>query len=188
MWILILGLVVFFSIHSVRMAAGGFRERQMAISPSRWKAIYVLFAAIGLALIIWGWILYRADAAQFYEPPSWGRHVAMVAVWIAFVLAAAAQLPAGRLKAYLKHPFLAAVILWSAAHLLANGDLASVSVFGAFLAFAVVNRLAVIPRGDPAPAVLQPRSDLIAVLAGTAIYAVFLLWLHSWLFGVSPLA
>lgn len=186
MWILILGLVVFFAIHSVRMAAGGFRERQLAISPRRWKAIYALFSAVGLGLIVWGWMQYRADASELYDPPPWGRHVALALVWIAFVFIVAAYLPTGRIKAFLKHPFLAGIALWAGAHLLANGDLASVSVFGAFLVYAVVNRLAAIPRGDPEPS-LQPRSDLIAVLAGTALYLVFVLWLHGWLFGVSPI-
>ena len=183
MWILILGLVLFFSIHSARMAAGGFREQQMAVSPGRWRAIYALFSAIGVALIIWGWAMYRPDAPELYEPPSWGRHAAMALVWIAFVLVVAAQLPAGRIKAFLKHPFLAGVIAWAVAHLLANGDLASVSMFGAFLAYGVVNRVAVIPRGDPAPVAMQARSDLIALLVGTALYAAFVLWLHGWLFG-----
>lgn len=185
MWILILGLIVFFSIHSVRMAAGGFRERQMAVSPGRWKAIYALFSAIGLGLIIWGWISYRAHASELYQPPSWGRYAAMALVWVAFVLAAAAYMPApGRIKVLLKHPFLTAVIVWSAAHLLANGDLASVSLFGSFLIYGVVNRIAVIPRGDPAPVLVQPRNDLIALLAGTLLYAIFVFWLHGWLFGV----
>ncbi|MHB1109374.1 MAG: NnrU family protein [Devosia sp.] len=183
MWVLILGLIVFFSVHSVRMVAGGFRERQLEASPGRWKGIYSLISLVGFGLIVWGWILFRAEAPEIYEPPAWGRHVAMALVWIAFILLAA-NMRAGRINAYLKHPFLTGVILWSAAHLLANGDLASVLLFGTFLVYAVVNRIAVIPRGDPAPAVVRPGSDLIAVLAGTALYVVFVLWLHGWLFGV----
>ena len=185
MWILILGLIVFFAIHSVRMAAGGFRERQLEVSPGRWKAIYALFSLIGLALIVWGWTLYRPGAPVLYEPPFWGRYVAMAAVWVAFVFVVAAYQPAGYIKSYLKHPFLVGVFMWAAAHLLANGDLASVPLFGAFLIFAVVNRLAVIAREAPTPAPVRPRGDLIALLAGTALYAVFVLWLHGWLFGVS---
>jgi uncharacterized membrane protein len=187
MWILILGLVVFFAIHSVRMAAGGFRDRQIAISPRRWTIIYTLVSVVGLGLIIWGWVLYRPGVGDLYAPPDWGRHVAMVLVWAAFVLVPAAYLPPGRIKAAVKHPFLAGVALWAFAHLLSNGDLASVSVFGAFLAFTVVNRLAVSARSDPDPVPVKPRSDVIAVLAGTAVYLVFVFWLHRWLFGVSPI-
>lgn len=187
MWILILGLIVFFAIHSVRMAAGGFRDRQMAISPGRWKVIYVLVSAVGLGLIIWGWVLYRPGVGDLYEPPSWGRYVAMILVWAAFILVPAAYLPPGRIKAFVKHPLLAGIALWALAHLLSNGDLASVSVFGAFLIFAVVNRLAVSARSDPEPVVVKLRSDVIAVVAGTALYLVFVFWLHAWLFGVSPI-
>ncbi len=186
MWVLIVGLLVFFSIHSVRMAAGGFRERQLELSPGRWKGIYALFSAVGLGLIIWGWTLYRPGASVLYEPPFWGRYVAMAAVWVAFIVVVAAYQPAGYIKSYLKHPFLTGVFLWAAAHLLANGDLASVSVFGAFLIYTVVNRVAVIAREAPSPAPARPRSDLVAVLAGTALYVVFVL-LHGWLFGVSLL-
>lgn len=187
MWVLILGLIVFFSVHSVRMVAGGVRERQLAVSAGRWKGVYSLVSFVGLGLIVWGWILFRAEAPEIYEPPAWGRHAAMALVWIAFVLLAAANMPAGRIKAYVKHPMVTGIALWAAAHLLANGDLASLLLFGTFLVYAVVNRIALIPRGDPAPAVVRPSSDLIAVLAGTALYVVFVLWLHGWLFGISPL-
>jgi uncharacterized membrane protein len=188
MWILLLGLLIFFGIHSVRMAAGGFRDRQVASNPRRWKGVYSLISLLGLVLIIWGWVAFRGGAPQLYEPPDWGRHVAMVLVFIAFVLLAAAEMPAGRIKYWVKHPMLVGIGLWAAAHLLANGDLASLLLFGAFLAYAFVNRLAVIPRGDPAPAVVKPRSDLFALLGGTVLYLLFVFWLHGWLFGVSPLA
>jgi uncharacterized membrane protein len=184
MWILILGLIVFFAIHSVRMAAGGFRERQMEVSPGRWTAIYVLFSVVGLGLIVWGWSSYRPGAPILYDPPTWGRYAAMALVWLAFIFAVAAYQPAGYIKAFLQHPFLTGVFLWALAHLLANGDMASVSVFGAFIIYTVVNRIAVIPREASAKVAAQPRSDLIAVLAGTALYAVFVLGLHGWLFGV----
>lgn len=187
MWILILGLAVFFGVHSVRMVAGGFREAQLAANEKRWKGIYSLLSLVGLALIIWGWVAFRGEAPQVYEPPAWGRHLAMALVWIAFILLAASNMPPGRIKFWVKHPMLLGVALWAAGHLLANGDLASLLLFGAFLGYAIVNRLAVISRGDPAPAMLQPRSDLVAVVAGTVLYVIFVLWLHQWLFGVSPL-
>jgi uncharacterized membrane protein len=188
MWVLILGLVVFFGVHSLRMIAGSFREAQLAANERRWKGIYSLLSLIGFALIIWGWIAFRGDAPQVYDPPSWGRHLAMALVWMAFVLLAAYSLPAGRIKHWVKHPMVLGVALWAAGHLLANGDLASLMLFGAFFVYAIVNRLAVISRGDPAPAALRPRSDLVAVLAGSVLYVIFVLWLHQWLFGVAPLA
>lgn len=187
MIILILGLVVFFGIHSVRMVAGGVRDRQIAANPGRWKGIYSLISLVGLGLIVWGWITFRPDAPEVYTSPEWGRHAAMLLVLIAFVLFVAAELPVGYIKKAVKHPMITGIALWSAGHLLANGDLASVLIFGAFLIYAIVNRLAVIPRGDPAPVVKQPRSDLIAIGVGVVAYAVFVLWLHGLLFGVSPI-
>jgi uncharacterized membrane protein len=188
MTILILGLVLFFGIHSVRVLAPGFRDAQLAASENRWKGIYSVVSIVGVALIVWGWHVFRPDAPEIYEPPSWGRHVTPLLVLIAFVFIAAANAPAGYIRHYVKHPFLTGIILWSGGHLLANGDLASLILFGAFLVWSVVDLIAVIPRGDPAPKVVRPMSDVIAVVAGAAVFAVFGLWLHGWLFGVDPFA
>ena len=188
MTILVLGLVVFFAIHLVRIAAPGFRAAQIAANEKRWKGIYSVVSLVGVALIIWGWHLYRPEAPEVYSPPEWGRHVTPLLVLIAFILAAAANAPAGYIRYYLKHPFLTGVILWSAGHLLANGDAASLLVFGAFLVYSIVDLVAVIPRGDPARAVVRPRSDIIAVVAGVVVFAVFGFWLHEWLFGFDPFA
>ncbi|TIN37282.1 MAG: NnrU family protein [Mesorhizobium sp.] len=188
MLVLVFGLVIFFGIHSVRIAAGSFRDEQIATNERRWKGLYSLVSIIGFVLIVWGWSLYRPNAPEIYEPPSWGRHVASVLVLAAFVFLAAAYLPTGSIKHRLKHPMLVGIILWAIGHLLANGDLASLLVLGAFLVYAIVELIAVIPRGDPAPAVVRPRSDLIAVGIGLVAFALFGLWLHGWLFGVSPFA
>jgi uncharacterized membrane protein len=188
MAILILGLVVFFGIHFIRIVAPGFREAQIAASENRWKGIYSVVSFVGIALIIWGWHLYRVDAPEIYEPPSWGRHVTPLLVLIAFILIAAANAPAGYIRHWLKHPFLTGMILWSGGHLLANGDAASLILFGSFLVYSIIALIAVIPRGDPAPKVVRPRSDIIAVVAGIAVFAVFGFWLHAWLFGVDPFA
>ncbi len=187
LWILILGMAAFFSIHSVRMVAGGYRDAQVAANERRWKGAYALVSLAGFVLIILGWILYRGDAPELYEPPAWGRHLAMGLVLIAFILLPAANMPAGRIRYYVKHPMLVGVILWAAGHLLVNGDLASLLLFGSFLAYSAINLVAVIPRGDPAPQMVRPRSDVAAVTAGTLLYVVFVLWLHGWLFGVSPI-
>jgi uncharacterized membrane protein len=188
MAILVLGLAVFFAIHLVRIAAPGFRDAQIAASENRWKGIYTVISLVGLGLIIWGWHVYRPEAPEMYAPPEWGRHVTPLLVLVAFILIAAANAPAGYIRHYLKHPFLTGIILWSLGHLLANGDLASLLLFGSFLVYSVVDLVAVIPRGDPAPAVVRPRSDVIAIVAGAVIFAIFGLWLHEWLFGFDPFA
>ena len=187
MTILILGLVVFLGIHSVRMLAGPFRDAQVAANPRRWKGLYTLVSFVGLGLIIWGWILARPMAPQLYDPPTWGRHATLALVWIAFVLMPTANAPTGRIKATVRHPMLLGVIFWSAGHLLANGDQASAALFGAFLIWAVLDLISALRRGEPAPVVVKPRADVIAVVAGTALWAVFVFFLHRVLFGVSPL-
>ncbi len=188
MLILIAGLIVFFAVHLVRVVAPGFREAQLQANERRWKGLYALASLIGLGLIIWGWIVFRPEAPELYEVPTWGRHVAMLLVWLGFVLVSAAYTPAGRIKNVVKHPMITGVFLWAVGHLFANGDLASVLLFGSFALYTFVDRLAVIPRGDPAPVVVRPRSDLIALVVGSALYAVFVLWLHGLLFGISPIA
>ncbi len=185
---LVLGLAIFLGTHSVRIVAPGFRDAQVTTNERRWKGVYSLLSIVGLALIVWGWMLYRPEAPEIYVPPSWGPHVAWVLVLAAFVFVAAAYLPPGSIKHRLKHPMLVGIVLWAVGHLLANGDLASLLLFGAFFAYAIIDLIASVPRGDPSPAVVQPRSDLIAIGIGVAAFAVFGYWLHGWLFGVSPFA
>lgn len=187
MTILILGLALFLGIHAVRIVAGPFRDAQVAASPGRWKGLYSLVSAVGLGLIVWGWIQYRPAAPQLYDPPPWGRHAAMGLVWIAFVLLAGSNGPVGRIKATLRHPMLLGTILWSAGHLLANGDAASALLFGSFLAWAILDLASALRRKEPAPVVAKPVADVIAVVAGTGLYLVFVFVLHRLLFGVSPL-
>lgn len=187
MTILILGLVLFLGIHTVRIVAAPFRDAQVAAHPGRWKGLYSVVSAIGLGLIIWGWILFRPMAPQLYDPPSWGRHAALGLVWIAFILMPTANAPTGRIKATVRHPMLLGVIFWSAGHLLANGDQASAMLFGAFLVWAILDLASALRRGEPAPVVVKPRADVIAVFAGTMLWAVFVLVLHQVLFGASPL-
>lgn len=187
MTILILGLVVFLGVHSARILAGPFRDAQIAANTRRWKGLYSLISGAGFVLIILGWIKFRPMAPQLYDPPAWGRHAAMGLVWIAFILLAGSNGPVGRIKATVRHPMLLGVILWSSGHLLANGDQASVVLFGAFLAWAIIDLASALGRKEPAPVVTRPIADLIAVAAGTALYALFVFFLHRVLFGVSPL-
>jgi uncharacterized membrane protein len=187
MTILILGLVIFLGVHSVRILAGPLRDAQVAADPKRWKGLYTLVSFVGLGLIIWGWILFRPAAPQLYDPPTWGRHVTWLLVWIAFVLMPTANAPTGRIKATVRHPMLLGVIFWSSGHLLANGDQASAMLFGSFLVWAILDLISALRRGEPAPVVVRPRADIIALVAGTALWCVFVFFLHRLLFGVSPL-
>lgn len=187
MLILILGLVVFFAVHAVRMVAPGWRQQQLAANERRWKGLYSLVSLVGFVLIVWGWTAYRPEAAEIYTPPDWGRYVAELLVLLAFISLPAAYAPAIHIRRWTGgHPMLAAVILWSAGHLFANGDLASILLFGSFLVYSVVDRIAVVSRGPVPVAGAGWRGDLIAAGIGIVAYLVFGLWLHGWLFGVSP--
>ncbi len=189
MFFLILGIAIFLGVHTFatfREARAGMIERY---GLRRYKGAYALIAAIGLALIIFGFIRYRAEGLiPVWTPPSWTRHLAMPLVWFAFVALASRRAPPGRIRGWLRHPTLVAIKSWALAHLLVNGDLGGMILFGSFLAWAVYDRLAVKKRGDLGAARLDAftRGDAIAVGAGTAIYAL-ILFLHPWLFGVSAL-
>lgn len=187
MTILILGLVLFFGIHCVRIVAEPFRDAQVAASPGRWKGLYSLVSAVGLGLIIWGWMQYRPFAPQLYDPPSWGRHAALGLVWVAFILLAGSNGPVGRIKAAVRHPMLIGIIFWSLGHLMTNGDQASALLFGSFLTYAIVDLVSALGRREPPPVATRPMADVIMVVAGTALYALFVLFLHRVFFGVSPL-
>lgn len=187
MWILIAGLVIFFAVHCVRIFAPGFRSRQLTGNERRWKGLYSLASLVGFVLIVWGWIIFRPEAPQVYDPPDWGRHLTMLLVLLAFVAIPTAYQPPGRIRTWLRHPFLVAVILWSLGHLFANGDLASVLLFGSFLLYGIADRIAVVGRPDPAPAYQGARGDIVGIVVGLVLYAIFIFWLHVFLFGVSPL-
>jgi len=186
--ILIAGLVLFFVPHSISIVNSPWRDRAAArIGERPWQGIYSLVAIAGFVLIVWGYGLARQDPVILYVPPVWLRHVALLLMIFVFPLFLAAYLP-GRIKAVTKHPMLAATKIWAFAHLLANGTLADVVLFGSFLAWAVADRISMKHREQrPVPGAPPSKyNDLIAVVGGLALYVAFVLWLHAWLFGVSP--
>lgn len=192
MLILVIGLVVFLGAHSVRIFADDWRTRQIArLGEMRWKGAYSLVSLAGLVLLIWGYGLARADPAQLWNPPAWTRHLASLLTLASFVLLAAAYVPRTRIKAAVGHPMVLAVKLWAFAHLLANGRPADVLLFGAFLAWAVLDFRAARAR-DRAAWRSRPSgnlaSDAVAVVAGAGAWAVFALYLHQALIGVRPFA
>jgi uncharacterized membrane protein len=186
---LILGLVVFLGIHSVAIVAPGWRDAQaMRLGERPWKGLYSLVSIAGFVALVVGYGIARQSPVVLYTPPTWTRHLALLLMLPVFPLLLAAYLP-GRIKAALKHPMLVSVKLWAAAHLLANGTLADVLLFGGFLAWAVADRIAVKrrpPRSTPA-APASALNDTIAVAGGLALYALFVMGGHRWLVGVSPL-
>ncbi len=187
MAIFLAGLVLFFATHLFTAFARGGREALVGAMGERgYKGVYSLVALAGFALIVLGWP--EASAAIVYTPPAWTRHVTYLLNLIAFILLAAAYLPAGRIAAAAKHPMLAAVKIWAFAHLLSNGEVRSIALFGAFLAYGVVDRIAVKRRGAPTRAAGPVRNDAIAIVAGLLAYAVVFFYLHPYIAGVALVA
>jgi uncharacterized membrane protein len=188
MTMLIAGLVLFLGIHSIAIFASGWRERMLVrIGPGPWRGLYSLISIAGFLLILWGYGAARQDPVVLYVPPYWTRYVSAALMVPAFPLLLAAYLP-GRIKAATKHPMLAATKLWAFAHLVSNGTLADVLLFGGFLVWAAADRVSF--RWRPVRAIRtapeRPYNDLIAVAVGLALYLFFAFYLHVRWIGVSP--
>ena len=188
---LLLGLVVFLGVHSVRMVSDTWRTQTLG----RWgegayKGMVSLLAAVGLGLIIWGFGVARETPVVLWTPPTGMRHLAALLTLVAFVLLAAAYVPANAIKARVHHPMVLAVKTWALAHLLANGNLAHVLLFGAFLLWAVANFIACRKR-DRALGTTYPagtaRGTGVTVVVGVAAWALFAFVLHGLLIGIRPI-
>lgn len=182
---LIIGLVLFFAPHSVSIFAADWRDRQaQRLGVSRWKLVYSLLSIAGLILIVSGYALARQSPTVLWLPPAWLRHATMLLMLPVFVLLIAAYVPS-RIGRWARHPMLVAVKLWALAHLLSNGTLPDVVLFGSFLIWAVADRISLKqrqPRATP-HVPLSGGGDLIALIGGIAMYAAFVFWLHTALIG-----
>jgi uncharacterized membrane protein len=190
MSLLILGLILFLGAHSVRIVADDFRARQIArIGEKPWKAVISVVSLVGFVLIVYGYGAARLDPVYLWQPPVWTRHLAALLTIPAFILLVAAYVPGTRIKAAVGHPMVAGVKIWAFSHLIANGTLADLLLFGSFLAWAVVDYIAARRRdrraGTRYPAGPATR-DVAAVAIGLAAWAAFALWLHAPLIGVRP--
>ncbi|HET6552575.1 MAG TPA: NnrU family protein [Dyella sp.] len=191
MAVLILGLVLFLGVHSVRIFANDWRSRQVArLGDKGWKGLYTLVSITGFALIIWGFGLARQHPVLLYVPPLALRHLNALFTLLAFILVVAAYVPGNHFKARLGHPMLVGVKAWAFGHLLATGMLHDVLLFGAFLLWAVVDFISA-RRRDRAAGVSYPagttKGDVIVLVAGVVAWAAFAFWLHGWLIGVKPM-
>lgn len=185
---LIVGLVLFLGIHSLSIVNEPLRNRMHAsLGELPFKGLYTLASLIGLVLIVWGYGAARMDPTVLYTPPGWLRHLAMLLLIPVFPLFLATYFP-GKIKAKLGHPMLVAVKLWALAHLLANGMLHDLLLFGSFLAWAVADRISLKRRSQRPIATLPANkaNDAIAVIGGLVVYVVFVFWAHQWLFGAPP--
>lgn len=188
---LVLGLVLFLGVHSVRIVADGWRTQTLArMDELPWKGLYSLASILGLALIVWGYGLARQQPVVLWVPPIGMRHAAALLTLIAFILLAAAYVPRNALKARLHHPMVLGVKVWALAHLISNGNLADVLLFGSFLLWAVMSFRAARQRDRAQGTVYAPGTAVgtgIALVVGAVAWAGFAFWAHTLLIGVAPL-
>lgn len=189
---LVLGLVIFLGVHSVRIVADGWRARMLQrLGEGGWKGLYSLASLLGFALIVWGFGQARQQPVLLWSPPVAMRHMASLLTLISFVLLAAAYVPGNGIKARLHHPMVLGVKTWALAHLLANGNVAHVLLFGAFLVWAVLSFSAARRRDRAAGtqyAAGRTGATLLTLAVGAGAWVAFALWLHGMLIGVRPFA
>ncbi len=184
MTLLISGLVVFLGIHLLPSFSGIRAELLEKYGEKRYKGLYSLVAAIGLILIIMG-MIYR-DFVHLWVPPVWGRHAAIALMLPALILLGAANAPTN-IKRFTRHPMLWGVTLWACAHLLANGDLASLILFGSFGIYSLFDMWSANRRGAEKSTEIYPISkDLKVIGMGVVVY-VGLLLAHPYIIGVPVL-
>ena len=190
MSLLILGLVIFLGVHSTRIVADAWRGATIArIGEKPWKGIYSLLSVAGFVLIVIGYGAARESPIVLYSPPVWTRHLAALLTIPAFVLLAAAYVRRNSIKRAVGHPMVAGVKIWAFAHLLANGTLADVLLFGGFLVWAVLSFTAA-RRRDRAAGMVYPAGtsagNAITVAVGLVAWAAFAFALHRPLIGIGP--
>lgn len=189
MTMLVIGLLMFLGVHSVAIVSPNGRDAVAAkIGERAWKGLYTVVSIVGFVLLVWGYGQARMHPIVVYTPPVELRGVTALLLIPVFPLLLAPYFP-GRIAAALKHPMLVATKLWAFAHLLSNGMLADVLLFGGFLAWAVFDRIS-FKRRTQRPLKTLPQSklnDVIAIVLGLVLYFAFFHYLHLRLIGVSPM-
>lgn len=187
MVMMIVGLVLFLGTHSMAFLAPGLRNGILSKSELGWKALVGIASLVGIYLIAVGYAEARTTTTILYMPPTGLRHLAALLMLPMFIFFVAPYFP-GKIKSTLKHPQLVAVKLWAVSHLLVNGTVADLVLFGSFLAWAVVDRISLKRRAANAvPGVpASGLNDVIAIVVGLALYGAFAMFLHMKLIGVAP--
>ena len=186
MLLFIAGLILFFAVHSISIVNEGWRDAMAErLGTATWKILYSLASLAGLVLLIRGYGIARGDPVILYVTPAWLLYANFLLMLFVFPLFMASFLP-GQIKTAVKHPVFTSVKTWAFAHLLTNGALADVLLFGCFLAWAVAGRISMKHRrARPVPGVPEsPVNDLLAVVGGLLLYLLFIMVLHDWLTGV----
>ena len=188
---LVLGLIIFFSVHSVRIVADDFRTRQIEkVGVNTWRGMYSAVSIAGIVLIVVGYGAARGAPQVVWYPPVWLMHAAILLTVASFILIAAGFVPGTRIRSKVGHPMMLGIKVWALAHLMANGMLADVILFGTFLIWSVAAYTSARRRDRKVGTVYvvgPPTRDAIAIIGGLVAWAAFAMWLHRLLIGVSPL-
>lgn len=192
MLILVVGLIIFFCLHSVRLVAPQWRESSMASHGAmRWKMRFGMVTLIATAFIVMGYMQVRLEPVWLWFPPVWTRHLAGLLVLVALFFVGSALVPNTTMKKKVGYPMLIAVKIWAFAHLISNGTLADVMIFGSFLIWSIVS-FAVYRRRDRKAGVVRDQEsgvqfDLAAFTFAMVSWFAIVFYLHQAIIGVSPL-
>jgi uncharacterized membrane protein len=192
MALLIVGIVIFLGLHLIRVIAPDLRQSMIdRLGESGWKGVYSVVSILSLILLIYGFGQARQVTGMLYNPPVWMAHIALTLMLLAMICLAASLLPAGHIAVKTKHPMVLSVKIWAFSHLLANGETSSVLLFGAFLAWGVILRIALKRRERAGELTLRPfvsgKYDLYAAIIGVVAWALITFKLHELLIGVAPI-
>jgi len=183
MTLLIAGLALFLGIHMLPTFASAREGLIDKWGEKKYKGLFSLVSAVGLGLIIWGFA--TREMVEVFEPPTWGRTLALAVMPFVFILMTAPDMGANNIKRITKHPMMLGTLLWAAVHLANNGDMGSVILFSGFLAYAILDMISATARGKVPRYEPQPiTKDIVVVVVGLVGYGVFMYWLHDWLIGV----
>ncbi len=179
--------MVFYVPHAAPVFFPSLKQKIInSIGLVKWRSIYSIFSLLGIVTIIWGWIIFRPQAPDVYYPPSWASHITALFIWVGFILFLVTKKQPGRILLMVKHPMMAGTLLWSIGHLISNGDLASILLFGSFVIYAIISLIFYTIKGNESYELASYRGDISALAFGTIIFLIFGFYFHGWIFGVSP--
>ena len=190
MSLLIIGLIIFLGSHSCRIFAEPWRNHMIdRLGEVKWKGLYTIISIIGLVLVVIGYGQARQTPVVLWQPATYLTHIAILLNLVAFIFLAGSSPSNNAIRLKLKHPMILGVKVWALAHLLANGTLVDLILFGSFLLWAVLDFRSARKRPIlmPEKAVVSTKATVIVIISGIVIWAAFIFGLHQYLIGVSPL-
>jgi uncharacterized membrane protein len=190
MYLLITGLIIFLGSHSCRIFAEPWRNHMIdRLGEVKWKGLYTIISLIGLILVVIGYGQARQAPIVLWQPATYLIHIAILLNLVAFIFLAGSSPSNNAIRLKLKHPMILGVKVWALAHLLANGTLVDLILFGSFLLWAVLDFRSARKRPIHMPenAAISTKATITVVVTGIVIWAAFIFGLHQYLIGVSPL-